>query len=150
MLMHTEACLLAISCSPLGLRCINGGFCLPLQVWREGESHPDREGHLHWEGREELSRLPHRQVGECQDPVARAVLHLPPYRPGQGCAEETNMLTVQGNIKAGICAWLRSSPPFNPWPELFVLVLFKCQPLASWAGLRNALVLMLSSYSPCG
>lgn len=39
-------------------------FCLPLQVWREGESHPDREGHLHGEGGEELPRLPHRQVGE--------------------------------------------------------------------------------------
>lgn len=57
-----------------GLLLANGGFCLPLQVRREGEGHPDREGHLHGEGGKELTWLPHRQVGTCQGSAAQGGL----------------------------------------------------------------------------
>lgn len=63
----------------------------PLQVWRKGESHPDREGHLHREGGEELTWLPHRKVGECLDPAAKAV----PHSPGLGYVAEPDTFTVQ-------------------------------------------------------
>lgn len=111
MLKHTEACLLTINCSLLGLHCADGGFCLPHQVWREGESHPDREGHLHWEGGEELTRLPHCKVGECQ-PCGRGCC-LTSLTAGQarGVCVETDMFIVQGNVGACICAWLGSFSP---------------------------------------
>lgn len=50
----------------------------------------DREGHLHREGGEELSWLPHRQVGECQDPAAEAVPQSP-LQARSGCVEETRV-----------------------------------------------------------
>jgi len=51
------------------------------QVRREGQSHPHREGHLHWEGGEELPGLPHRQVGECV-PAAPRPLVAPTVQKG--------------------------------------------------------------------
>lgn len=76
--------------------------CLPLQVWRKGESHPDREGHLHREGGEELTWLPHRKVGECLDPIAKAV----PYSPRLGCVEEEPTCLLS-NLGTGIWCLVR-------------------------------------------